>query len=390
MGFLDFLWQGEAPPSVTKYGESTENVPKWYSDFLQGIITKGTAVAGEEYQAFPGPTVAPLSADQQNAANLTRSSVGAASPILGSAQNLITGGGALSSLNAAAPYMTRAAAAPTGLNTAAPYMGKAGEAFPEAAGRYMSPYTDAVVNRIAELGNRNLTENLLPAVEDRFIGAGQSRSRRSGEFMGRAVRDVAGEIAGQQAQALERGYETAGQLFGADAGRQGALATLAGQLGDEAAGRDIKLATLSGQLAGEGAGRAITAGGALSSLAGDVQSTGLRDAAALEAVGATQQQQQQRNLDAAYQRFLEERGYPREQVEWLNAIARGMQVPKSTTTTYNGPLGNEMGPSPLATLASMATGIAGLKQAGLFRRGGRVPRYARGGRVRGALTTMAA
>jgi hypothetical protein len=78
----------------------------------------------------------------------------------------------------------------------------------------MNPYNDAVTNRIGELGTRNLTENLLPAIEGRYIQAGQlgygGRGGLGGTPSGmmtdtaRTLRDVNADILAQQTAALGR------------------------------------------------------------------------------------------------------------------------------------------------------------------------------------------
>jgi hypothetical protein len=57
-------------------------------------------------------------------------------------------------------------------------------------GQFFNPYTESVTNQIAKLGARNLSENLLPAVSDSFIRAGQFGGTRMGEFGSRALRDT--------------------------------------------------------------------------------------------------------------------------------------------------------------------------------------------------------
>lgn len=95
---------------------------------------------------------------------------------------------------------------------------------------YVDPYTSGVTNEIATLGNRNLTENVLPAVNDTFTGAGQFGGNRNSEFESRAIRDEGQDIANAQAQALETGFNTS--MGGYNAAEQRALT---GQQNDIAA-----------------------------------------------------------------------------------------------------------------------------------------------------------
>jgi hypothetical protein len=86
--------------------------------------------------------------------------------------------------------------------------------------RYMNPYQQHVIDRIAEEGNRNLFENILPSIEARYIKLGQHGGRMHHDLGARAVRDIQKEISAQQNQALASGYENAAQNFNLDKARQ--------------------------------------------------------------------------------------------------------------------------------------------------------------------------
>ena len=100
---------------------------------------------------------------------------------------------------------------------------------------YLNPYQEQVVNRIAELGQRNLRENLLPEIQDRAIAAGQFGGSRQGEAMGRALRDIQESTLAAQGQALQQGYGQAAQLQAADRARQLQAAQQQAQFGQQAA-----------------------------------------------------------------------------------------------------------------------------------------------------------
>jgi hypothetical protein len=85
---------------------------------------------------------------------------------------------------------------------------------------YMNPYQEHVTKRIEELGNRNLRNNILPALEAKFVRLGQHGGKRHAEMAERAARDIQSEISAQQAQALHGGYGQATQLANQDLQRQ--------------------------------------------------------------------------------------------------------------------------------------------------------------------------
>ena len=309
MSVLDFLFQGSPPESVKTYGETTTNVPKWYSDYTQGLISKANAIAAEPYQPYSQARIAPLDRLQTAAYSQTEGLAGQYQPLLDLSKNAIMNAGSGSSVGAAAPYIQQAlqfnpysaasgamgqasnligqsygdtsalaqpyfnqanqytqqgAAGTAGLatpflnqaamgtsaagaaNTAAlasPYMQQASQLSGQGAQTglggiqdYMNPYQDQVVDRIGQLGARNLRENLLPNIQDRAIQAGTFGGSRSGEAIGRALRDTQESTLAQQSAALQSGYTQAGQQLQADRARQLQAAQQQAGFGQQAAG----------------------------------------------------------------------------------------------------------------------------------------------------------
>ncbi|MCE6966904.1 hypothetical protein, partial [Cereibacter sphaeroides] len=74
--------------------------------------------------------------------------------------------------NALAPYASQSVQN-SGLSAAMPYFNQADDRATQDIGSYMNPYQQNVMDVIAKQGARNLSENLLPAVSDSFIKAGQ-------------------------------------------------------------------------------------------------------------------------------------------------------------------------------------------------------------------------
>ena len=113
---------------------------------------------------------------------------------------------------------------------AQPYLQQAAQTSAAGIEQYMNPYQEGVMNALAKQSSRNLSENLLPAVSDAFIRAGQFGGSRMGEFGERAVRDTQEALLNQQAQVLQQGYGQALTASQADLARQAQLASTAGQL----------------------------------------------------------------------------------------------------------------------------------------------------------------
>lgn len=291
MGLLD----PAAPLSANSTTVTQQQLPPWYNDFLTGLSARGIDVASRPYTPYDGARVAGTSPLQQLAFTQAQNNAGAYQPMLQQAASR------LGSIPSWTDPATQAA--------------------------YTSPHTSAVVDEIARRGNRNFTENIMPQVNGAFIGAGQFGSTRNADAMGRAARDVQDNITGAQANALESGYRSAADIFGADAGRQ---IQSAGQLG------------ALGQLQ---------------------QQLGSADATMLAGLGGLQQQQQQRGLDTAFQDWQTGQNYDMTQLMQLRQLMSGMQLPSGAVSVSNSPTGG-YGASPLEWMGSLINQIPTQQQPG--------------------------
>lgn len=175
-------------------------------------------------------------------------------------QGLYAKSAGLNAFTAASPYLNKSDVS-TGLSlseraTAAadPYMQAAAKSSAQNIGQYMNPYTQNITDQMAKLGARNLSENLLPAVSDQFVRAGQFGGSRMGEFGSRALRDTQEAVLNQQAQALQSGYGQALEASQADLARQAQLAGTAGSIAGADLSRILQGASQYGNL-GQTAGQ---------------------------------------------------------------------------------------------------------------------------------------
>jgi hypothetical protein len=284
MSTSDFLFQTSAPSVWTSPTWTNQSAPEWWQAAAQGLIGRASQIAGQPYQPYAGPRIAGFSDLQNNAMQNTNSYVPGVNDVMSSAS---------SNLSSAGTPFNRST-----------------------FDQFMSPYTDNVVNRIAQLGQRNLSENLLPAVNDTFIRSGQFGSSRNADFTLRALRDTNESILGQQASALESAQNNAMQNY------------------DQAMRRQLQ----SGQ-----------AMGALGQFMGTEARNQLGFA---NTMGMQQQTQNQRNLDQAYSDFTAQRDYPLQMVNTLNSVVRGFN-PGNNQSQYSGSELQNPGASPLLSIANI-------------------------------------
>lgn len=333
----DFLFEGRPPPSVTTYGQTVENMPKWLSDYTQGLVARANAIGAEDYQPYGGPRIADFGEDEMAAFERVRGNQDVYQPYLQAAGQTLGGG------------LTQAYDA---LNSGTQNWTDEG-----VVDDYMSPYIGHVLDRQADLSNRNFSENVMPELQGAFTRAGHFGSDRMMDLAGRATRDQGAELNAQQLEALHGGYGQAADIFGADRGR------------------DIQAAGIHGELGVEGSRQM----GALGEMASRM---GYGDAAAMEAIGRQQRGMDQGSLDLAYSDFQRQRDYPRNTVDWMSSVIRGLPYDRARTEQSYGPMANlsyaPSGASQLGSLFSTGMGIYDQMQGNA--KGGLV-QYAEGGFV---------
>jgi hypothetical protein len=329
----DFLFEGRPPPAVTTYGQTVESMPKWLSDYTQGLVARANAIAAEPYQPYGGPRIADFSPDEQAAFEATRQNVGAWHPYLNAAGDTLGGG----------------------LSQAYDQLGAGTQNFTGAVGDYMDPFIGHVLARNEALSNRNLTENLIPELQGAFTRAGHFGSDRMMDLAGRTFRDVGENLHQMNLGALSGAYGQAADIFGRDRDRNIQAAGIAGELGLEG----------SRQL------------GALGEMASRM---GYGDAAALEAIGRTERGLNQDSLNLAYQDFLQQRDYPRSTIDWMSSVIRGLPYDQARQTSNYGPIaGLDYGASGASQLGSLfSTGLGIYERLQGNAKGG-LARYAEGG-----------
>ena len=420
--------QGSALTDITKQTV----MPSWYTNAAMDMLAGQKAIASRPYQTAPMPRVAGFTPTQDKSFGMTETAAGAYQPMLNAATAATQSamgmpGGVASSqpyfnqamdmngVTAATPGLEQAAQFTSqstnalGMNAAQPYLQQAGQSSVANIGSYMNPYNDAVTKRIAELGTRNLTENIMPQIEGRYIQAGQlgfggrgGMGTPSGMMTdtSRAVRDTSADILAQQTAAMQQGYSEAAGLAGTDLSRQSQLAQTAGNLGTQQqgalaqAGQQMAnigqtygtltgaqqraltdIGTNVGTFAGQDVTRNLAGAQQLAGLGEQAQTLGLTGAGALGNVGALQQQQGQKNLDVAYGDFLRQQGYEQEQIDNMMKTFQGVASGIPTATQEYG-----ISPSsadqkyPASTASNVAAGLSGgaalikeLRDAGVFK-----------------------
>jgi hypothetical protein len=203
--------------------------------------------------------------------------------------------------------------------------------------KYMNPYVDNVINRSRDLALRTYNEDFKPGLEGQFVraGGGYGSSAHLREA-NRGQRDILQNIQDTSNAQLADAYGTGANIFNQDQSRAGTLAQIAGSLGQTQAGTGLDQAKM------------------LADLGMTEHQLGSQDAATLETIGDKEQGQTQANLDLAYKDFLEQQGFNKQQLAWLQDLAAGSTagMPNTVAKSETGPA-DKYQPSGLSQLASI-------------------------------------
>jgi hypothetical protein len=292
--------------------------------------TTGKLVSSAPGQQVANLTPQQLAANAQTSTLSTPGQFGAATTGLGAGTTLGLGAGV------------------TGLSNALSYQPQqvsTGQFGNQAASQYMSPYLQAsLAPQLAYqqklYGQQNSADAMGAINRGTFGGARQALLQSQNQ------QNQNMNLANILGQGLNTGYQNAQTQFNADQARN----LQAQQSNQQAFGQN---AALQGQLGTAGLQAGLQGSQALGALGAQQQTADLARLQAQEAVGAQQQQQQQKQLDTAYQNWQTAQNYPKSQLEYLSNILRGNAgALGSTQVAYT--------PAP-----STASQVAGLGLAGL-------------------------
>jgi hypothetical protein len=302
------------PTTPTSQNVTQTSIPEYARPYVERMLGKAEALSSTPYQAYGGNRIAEFDPMQKQAFQEAQN--------LGPAKQLGTGTqlagmAGLGSLQAGQNYQNMATN-------------------PYAMQSYMSPYIqNALAPQMQEAARQSDIVGQQNAGQAARSGAfGGSRFGLQEAERQRNLGTLQNSIYGQ---GMQNAFQNASQAqqFGATLGLQGM-------------GQGLQAASTLGQL-------------------GQTQ-FGQQQAAmqARAAAGAQQQGREQQILSQDYQDFLTQRGYPQQQLSYMSDMLRGLPLSQTTQQQYTA------APSFAQTAASLGLGAAGLKQAGVFAKGGLV------------------
>ena len=299
---------GSSGPTHTTSTVENYTIPKYLQPYITDVAGQAQAISREQYPLYGGQRIAGFDPAQAAAHQqmLALQTPGGATSDFALARH---------NLGQVGQYGLQAAGG--GINRANQFLGAPSEQFGAAqAAQYMSPYQQAVT----DVALRNAREHALiqeNRASLRSAGRGSAGGSRQAVAQAMADRDAGRREDEIQIRGSERGYLSAQQQFERDRMAQQRQAQLGAQYG------------MQGLQAAGQAARGFAALGPAE------QQMEMQRISAQERVGSIRQAQEQRGMDLAYQDFLRQRDYPKEQMGWYSGILRGLpQEMGSTNLTY--------------------------------------------------------
>jgi hypothetical protein len=331
------------PQTTSATTDTSQHIPQWLEDAGQRAVSRGEDLSNRPYTPYTGELVAPQSADTLNSYQAVRDMQGQGAPAFGQSLDAygrlvgsaapITASGVNANTNSLysnfqqGPLVQAQGLLGGYLNGGPATAAQVGQN----ASTLMSPYTQNVIDPTLRAGEqaRQIARQSIAGNANNVGAFGGSR-----QGVTEGVSDAQNALGTQQqiGQMLNTGWGQAlnsGTQIGLQAGQQGygaatGLANLgaAGYANAAQAGQGISNTNLSAGLA---------AAGALPGVATAQQKYGQTDAAMLQGIGQDQQNYGQRVDNAAYGQFLDEQGWPVQNLDLLLGAVGG--VPYSTQGT---------------------------------------------------------
>lgn len=331
-----------APLENNYAGYSFEATPPWYGG-EKGILKKlmETAVKrhNEKYIPYKGERIAGLHSGQTRA-------IKEAQDLLDDADYKSLYGSAKDNIKEAGGASTKAAFK-SNIDT-----GVSNALSTDILDNYMNPYVALVADKLQKRSKDHLLNDVLPQINNNFIGRGAYNSGKREKFNLKAIHEQQDSLNEALSKVLAGGYEQA--VKGAEGHRS----------------RHLTAANIIGAAETADLERKLQSGKTLEDLNTREQENRIRNIDFMNSKAAQVQAKEQNTLNTLHQDFLRQQRYPDEQLGRLSEIIRGLSPTDRSKFESEPQIPN---PSPYTQLGGLAANIYGLSQMG----GGK----AEGGRI---------
>lgn len=332
---------GAQAPTQTTSTVNQSNLPEYARPYYESLMQRAQAVSNDPYQAYTGPRIADLTQDQNTAISTVRNNVGSYQPFFDQASANFQQAGSFDPTQVQNTYTAQNYTPQNWID-------------PNVAQQYMSPYMQGVV----DIGKREATRdyNIQQQARDaQAVQSGAFGGYRDAIVNAEANRNLNQQLQDLQTKGMQDAYSQGLGAFNSDRQAQFGAAGLNAQNQQQQSQLGMSAANANNQTGLANAQLGLQVGQAQAGLGQATQQGAIADAQALLNTGAVEQAQNQQGLDIAYQDFINQRDYDRNNLNWLSGILRGVPTSANTTTT-----GYQAPPSMVSQISGLGLGAAGL------------------------------
>lgn len=332
---------GSQPQQVNSTS-TTSNLPQYAQPYYEDVLNRATSISNSSYTPYTGQRVADFTPEQGKGMGLVQNNVGSYLPDF---NNAATSYGQ-ASFNPQQSTNTYNAQTLTPKNWTDSGVSQ----------QYMDPYVQNVLNQRMDEASRQF--NIQGRQQQQSAQqAGAFGGYRQGLVEAENNRNQNINLAQIEGQGMDTAYNTGIGAFNQDRSAQIGANQLNNQFGQAQSSLGMQAAAQN-NAAGQAAGQlALNRGQGQAALGAARQQAGLTDAQAMLNIGGMSQALNQQKMDTAYNDFVAQRDYNRQNINWLSGILHG--VPTSANTTV---AGYQTPPSQISQIAGLGLGGIGLSK----------------------------
>lgn len=332
---------GSAPTQPTTSNVNSSSLPAYAEPYFRSMMDRTQAISNNPYVAYTGPRQEPFTAQQNQAFDKVSQNVGNYQPMFNQAAQNYQAAGGFTPAQVTNSYEANGYTPQNWID-------------PGVASQYMDPYQQNVtdINKREALRDYNKQQQAL----NRSAQAGGAfGGYRQGIEASEATRNMNVGLQDIQNKGLQNAYTSGLTAFNQDRSSTMNANQLNNQYAQKMSEMIMAAQAQNNQYGMQNAQLQADIGTRQQNLGAATQTAGGVDVAALQQAGGTQQAYGQAGKDIAYQDFINQRDYDRQNMNWMSGILRGVPVQaNSSATGYTAP------PSATSQIAGLGLGAAGL------------------------------
>jgi len=338
---------GSSRPMQSTSTVTQSNLPEYARPYFERLLNRTESQSLEDYIPYQNARLAGPGADLLASEQLTRDMAAAPAPGFDTAYETF-----LRQAQGSSPFRAGSAEfydpSRTGGRYADPYTAGIAQMYDPRSQyqSYMNPYMEGVLD-VQQRRAQDRFDEAQAGRDAQAVSAGAFGGSRTAVVNRLARQDLNRDLQDLEAQGLAAGFQDAmGRAEAQQQFRTGLSQQLFQQAQQRAADQQARrIAAQESEAA-----MAQQAAGSAAALDPTLQAYGMERARGLASVGESVRMREQQALERAYEDFINQRDYPRQNLQFLSSILRGVPITASSeVSTYQPP------PSPYTTLLGLGS-----------------------------------